>query len=437
MARPTKLSVDYFPHFVSQGKTIHILQSRYGIRGYAFWFKLLEALSASDTMCFDWNRMIDREYFAADTETDIPEAENIIELLAQIGIVDADLWHEKKLIWCQNLVDNLEEVWRKRKQNKPQKPHSQETGFFRESQEKPPVSEGFRAGNPRISGKTPLAQGVSAPETPKNEKNVPKETFFERKERKERKEAKESKERIRKGEKLVKELDKPTDQPTHQHTPHAISANIVSNNKTAEEKENAAVEEEVKDNAEDTPRKVPLKEIKSLLLAYAEAKGIRLATQRERRTYLTSSPFFYAAKNLIEASGGTDQAIEAVKAMAQRYEAENKPQWQLDWAARDYWEWKARSEPPESGRPKADNYRRCECGQLLGGASIRIDTGQEQITAAIAARCPICDKVYGIEPLEDFPLLGITKERLIEILRQSRLESFSQSEWAEWLKLVP
>lgn len=421
MARPNKLSVDYFPHFVGQGKTIRILQGKYGIKGYAFLFKLLEALSASDAMCLDWNRMIDREYFAADTETDIPEAENIIDLLAQIGLVDADLWHEKHLIWCQALVDNLEEVWRKRKQKKPQKPHSQETGFFRESQEKPPISEGFRAGNPRILGKTPLAQGVSAPETPKNEKNVQKETFFERKERKERKEPKERKERIRKGEKLVKELDKPTDQPTHQHTNATVPAG--SENK----KENPEPE-----------TKVPLESIQALLLAYAEAKNIRLDTQKQRKAYLTSSPHFYPAKNLIEAAGGTDQAIEAVKAMAQRYAAANKPQWQLDWAARDYWEWTARneSEPPESG-PKADNYRRCECGQLLGGVSILIDTGQEQITAAIAARCPICDKVYGIKPLEDFPRLGITQARLTEILKQSRLESFSQKEWAEWLELVP
>lgn len=409
MARPTKLSVDYFPHFVGQGKTIRILQGKYGIKGYAFLFKLLEAISASDTMCLDWNRMIDREYFAADTETDIPEAENIIELLAQIGLVDADLWHEKHLIWCQNLVDNLEEVWRKRKQKKPQKPHFQKTGFFREFQEKPPVSEGFRAGNPRILGKPPLAQGVSAPETPQSKV---KESKVE-----ERKLVKESAE-IR--------ADQPTD-PLPPSMPKKTDADAKTEKPGTAEKQAEA--------------KTPLQEIQKLLLAYAEAKGIKLATQKERKTYLNSSPHFYPAKNLIEAAGGTDQAIEAVKAMAERYEAENKPQWQLDWAARDYWEWKARneSEQPESGRPKpkADNYSRCECGQLLGGASIRIDTGQEQITAAIAARCPICGKVYGIKPLEDFPLLGITQARLTEILRQSRLESFSQREWAEWLELVP
>lgn len=404
MARPNKLSVDYFPHFVGQGKTIRILQGKYGIKGYAFLFKLLEALSASDAMFLDWNRVLDREYFAADTETDIPEAENIIELLAQIGLVDADLWHEKHLIWCQALVDNLEEVWRKRKQKKPEKPHSQKTGFFREFQEKPHVSEGFRAGNPRISGKTPLAQGVSATETPQSK-------------------VKESKVE---GRKLVKEsAEIRADQPTDPLPP------------SMPKKTDADAETEKPGTAQ-AEAKTPLPEIQKLLLAYAEAKGIRLATPKERKTYLNSSPFFYAAKNLIEAAGGTDQAIEAVKAMAQRYEADNKPQWQLDWAAWDYWEWKARSEsePPESG-PKADNYSRCECGQLLGGVSIRIDTGQGAIDAAMIARCPMCGKIYSMKTLEGFAELGITQARLIEILRQSRLESFSQKEWAEWLELVP
>lgn len=412
MARPTKLSVDYFPHFVGQGKTIRILQGKYGIKGYAFLFKLLEAISASDTMCLDWNRMIDREYFAADTETDIPESENIIELLTQIGLIDADLWHEKHLIWCQNLVDNLSDVWKKRKQKTPQKPHSGKTGFFREFQEKPPVSEGFRPGNPRILGKTPLPQGVSDPETPQSKV---KESKVE-----EKKLVKKSAE-IRAGQ--------PTD-PLPPSMPKKTDADAETGKPGTAEK-----------NAE---QKTPLQEIQKLLLAYAEAKGITLATQKERRAYLNSSSYFYEAKNLIEAAGGTEQAIEAVRAMAQRYEAENKTLWKLDWAARDYWEWKARNDGGQEGcgqaaeaKPRADSYRRCECGQLLGGATIRVETDRDTVDAAIVARCPKCGKIYGIRLLEDFPLLGIKQERLAEILKQSRMESFDRQEWKEWLELVP
>lgn len=408
MARPTKLSVDYFPHFVGQGKTIRILQGKYGIKGYAFLFKLLEAISASDTMCLDWNRMIDREFFAADTETDIPEAENILELLAQIGLIDTDLWHEKHLIWCQNLVDNLSEVWKKRKQKKPQKPNSGKPGFFREFQEKPPVSEGFRPGNPRILGKTPLPQGVSDPETPQSKV---KESKVE-----ERKLVKESAE-IRAGQ--------PTD-PLPHSMPKKTDADVKTGKPGTAEK-----------NAE---QKTPLQEIQKLLLAYAEAKGIKLATQKERRTYLNSSPFFYEAKNVIEATGSLEKAKAYIFAQAEHYKAENKSNWGLDWALQDFWKAKEQGTDTEqvTDRPKEpDSYRRCECGQLLGGASIRIDTGQGAVDAAMIARCPMCGKIYGMQTLEGFEELGITQARLAEILKQSHLESFSQSEWAEWLELVP
>ena len=47
MARPAKTSVDYFPHMAHSGKTIAILEARWGNDGYAFWFKLLELLGTA------------------------------------------------------------------------------------------------------------------------------------------------------------------------------------------------------------------------------------------------------------------------------------------------------------------------------------------------------------------------------------------------------
>ena len=48
MSRPRKAVVDYFPHYVNHGKTLFILEQKYGNDGYAFWFKLLEMLGGSD-----------------------------------------------------------------------------------------------------------------------------------------------------------------------------------------------------------------------------------------------------------------------------------------------------------------------------------------------------------------------------------------------------
>jgi len=55
VARPKKQTVDYFPHFVSDGKTKLILQNEYGNDGYAFWYKIIELLCESENQVYDYN----------------------------------------------------------------------------------------------------------------------------------------------------------------------------------------------------------------------------------------------------------------------------------------------------------------------------------------------------------------------------------------------
>ena len=53
MARPGKTKVDYFPHVTRTGKTIAILEARWGNDGYAFWFKTLELLGSSGSFSYN------------------------------------------------------------------------------------------------------------------------------------------------------------------------------------------------------------------------------------------------------------------------------------------------------------------------------------------------------------------------------------------------
>ena len=48
MARPKRTTVDYYPHYVKCGRTIYILEARFGNDGYAFWFKVLEVLGENE-----------------------------------------------------------------------------------------------------------------------------------------------------------------------------------------------------------------------------------------------------------------------------------------------------------------------------------------------------------------------------------------------------
>ena len=121
MARPSKTKVDYFPHVTQTGKTIAILEARWGNDGYAFWFKTLELLGNSEGFYYDCNRPADWEYLLSKTRVTEATATAILDKLAEIDAIDAELW-SRKVIWSDNLVGNLAPVFDKRKSTPPQKP---------------------------------------------------------------------------------------------------------------------------------------------------------------------------------------------------------------------------------------------------------------------------------------------------------------------------
>ena len=121
MARPKKQKVEYFPHFVSSGRTIFILENTYGNDGYAFWFKLLEVLGDSEGHYYDCNNTANWKFLLAKTNVNEVSAEKIINTLIELDQIDKELW-ERRIIWVQNFVDNLTELYRKRSSNLPSKP---------------------------------------------------------------------------------------------------------------------------------------------------------------------------------------------------------------------------------------------------------------------------------------------------------------------------
>ena len=121
MARPKKLTVDYFPHIIKQGKTMTILENRFGNDGYAFWFKLLEILGTTEGHSYRYENITDIEFLLAKTKVDREIAENILDLLSELGAIDKKLW-ENKIIWSDNFIDNVADVYNKRSTELPQKP---------------------------------------------------------------------------------------------------------------------------------------------------------------------------------------------------------------------------------------------------------------------------------------------------------------------------
>jgi len=121
VGRKQRNTVEYFPHFVGDSKTKSILKSKYGLDGYATWFQLLEILCKSKDHYFDCRDEWSYEWILSEIGIDKNTFENIMDFLARFEKIDPELW-QNKIIWCQNLVNNLERVYDKRVSEIPRKP---------------------------------------------------------------------------------------------------------------------------------------------------------------------------------------------------------------------------------------------------------------------------------------------------------------------------
>jgi len=121
MTRPRRTTVDYFPHYTTSGKTLYTLERKYQNDGYAFWYKLLELLGASEGQYIDYNDEPVREYLAARADCRPEKALEILNLLASLGAIDTELWRENKIIYSQKFVNNLSIVYARRNTNPPAK----------------------------------------------------------------------------------------------------------------------------------------------------------------------------------------------------------------------------------------------------------------------------------------------------------------------------
>lgn len=122
MARPLKATVDYFPHSCTHGKTMFILEQKYGNNGYSFWFKLLEILGSTAGHYIDLNDDSAREFLQAKTQHSNSSCNEILDLLAKLDAIDSELW-EHRVIWSSNFVNGIAQVYSNRRVEIPKRPN--------------------------------------------------------------------------------------------------------------------------------------------------------------------------------------------------------------------------------------------------------------------------------------------------------------------------
>ena len=116
MARPERHDADYFPFYAKRGKTLNILQSKYGLEGIGFFTNLMRFLSLTPDHHYCIKDETDRmNFFAEIGIQDESRGIEMIELMVRTGKFDKELWEKHQVIVSEAFLNSLEYLYEKRK----------------------------------------------------------------------------------------------------------------------------------------------------------------------------------------------------------------------------------------------------------------------------------------------------------------------------------
>jgi len=121
MANKIKETVEFFPFFVKNGRTLYVLQNKYGLAGIGFFTQMLRWLAQSPGHFYAYVDDFDKDRFnqyCGLNETDIRV---MIGDMVRTGKVDRELWEDRGVIYSADFVEELSELYRKRKTELPTK----------------------------------------------------------------------------------------------------------------------------------------------------------------------------------------------------------------------------------------------------------------------------------------------------------------------------
>ena len=119
--RPRRYDADFFPHKCNHNRILEIIVDKYGNEGYGFYYRLRELLGKTPNHGYDASTLMKYEYLLSKTGVDHEKADEIIALLCEFGEFDGNLWKENKVIWWYSFVESLKELYKKRKNQLPEK----------------------------------------------------------------------------------------------------------------------------------------------------------------------------------------------------------------------------------------------------------------------------------------------------------------------------
>lgn len=113
MARPEKLNVDYFPHYIASGKKMSFITKKFGNDGYATWFILLEVLAEANHHYLDLRDEVQVMFLSDRCNVSEELLIEIIDTIVKFGEFDSEMW-KHKIIWSSKFNESVEDAWKRR-----------------------------------------------------------------------------------------------------------------------------------------------------------------------------------------------------------------------------------------------------------------------------------------------------------------------------------
>jgi hypothetical protein len=114
MTRTARHDVDYFPFYVKDGKTLFILESKYGLQGIGFFTNLMRFLCKQPDHHICIESETDRLYFFAQIHCQEDVGMDMLQLMAKTGKIDMELWDSRRVIVSEDLLESLSDAYRNR-----------------------------------------------------------------------------------------------------------------------------------------------------------------------------------------------------------------------------------------------------------------------------------------------------------------------------------
>jgi len=114
MGRPTKNTVDYFPFYVSEGRTSRYIDNAYGNDGFSLWVRILRELGKTENHYI----RLDDEKILLDLVSICKVTEKkwwkIVKDLSRFGVFHRELLKDHNVLFCPEFCENLLPLYKSR-----------------------------------------------------------------------------------------------------------------------------------------------------------------------------------------------------------------------------------------------------------------------------------------------------------------------------------